>query len=54
MEDVIKNQLCNFCINKNENKCLCYIEIQEKRIVTKKCLNYKLDKNIDIEKYIEL
>lgn len=54
MEDVIKKQLCNFCINKEKNECLCYIEERYRNITIKKCNNYKLDKNIKLEKYIKL
>ena len=42
MEDIIKEKLCDFCMNKNE-KCIIYEKIEEKNMVRHKCRNYKKD-----------
>ena len=51
MEDIIKEKLCNFCINKNKN-CMKYKEYRSKNFIQYNCENY-MKNEIKIKGYEE-
>ena len=50
MEDVIKEKLCNFCVNNNKNNCMKIISSKDNDILTYKCENFICKGDVQMDK----
>lgn len=55
MEDVIKEKLCNFCVNNKSKNCMTYKESKKNGVIYYMCENYeyKEKKKLELMEYIK-